>query len=104
MLGSVVGVGIGMTVYWLIKAACKCLQAAFLCCYKLRLLHVNLVKHAAIGEELLLCGFPAAEIFVYGHQLQLWEFVFEFLSHFRIDGAVEVFGDDALCVFGVEAF
>ena len=68
------------------------------------LLYVNPVKHAAIGEKLLLCGFPAAEIFVYGHQLQLWEFVFEFLCHFGIDGAIEVFGDDALCVFGVEAF
>ena len=30
MLGGVVGIGIGMMVYWLIKSACKCLQAAFL--------------------------------------------------------------------------
>ena len=104
VFGGMVGVGIGMTAYCLIKAACKCLQAAFCIYYKLGLLHVNLVKYTAIGEELLLCRFPAAEIFVYGHQLQLWEFVFEFLCDFGIDGAVEVFGDDALCVFGVEAF
>src|SRR5690606_35018189 len=63
---------------------------------------VDLVEDAAVIEELRLRGFPAAEIRIDGHQLQVRELLAEVLGDRLITRAVEVLGGQALTFIAVQ--